>query len=175
MKEKKVKTTKWRAYSDLAWTEPIIAPPDEYVEGTDLFSKTIKEHSKIEAKTLLHLGCGAGGNDYIFKRHFEVTGVDISENMLEIARKLNPEVTYIYGDMRAIKLGESFDAVAIPDSIGYMTTVKDLRSVTTTAHNHLKPGGMLLIISNIAEQFRQNNFVYTGSHQTVMIAFLDFR
>ncbi|MFC1972548.1 class I SAM-dependent methyltransferase [Chloroflexota bacterium] len=109
--------TKWRAYSELAWTEPIIAPPEEYTEETEQYSKAIKEHSKIEVRTLFHLGCGAGGNDYTFKKHYNVTGVDISENMLEIARRLNPEVVYYHGDMRTIELGECFDAVAVPDSI----------------------------------------------------------
>jgi len=173
MKQSTVKTSKWRAYSDLAWTEPIIAPPEEYVEETELFIKAIKEHSKIEAKTLLHLGCGAGGNDYTFKRHFKVTGVDISEDMLDIARKLNPEVVYLYGDMRTIKLGGSFDAVSIPDSIGYMTTMKDLRRAIITAYKHLKPDGTLLIIANIAEQFKQNNFVYTGSKGDIEITIFE--
>lgn len=143
----------WPSYSELAWTEPIIAPPEEYEEETELFIKVIKEHSRIEPNTLLHLGCGAGGNDYTFKMHFKVTGVDISEGMLEIARKQNPEVTYIYDDMRSIELRECFDAVAIPDSIGYMTTLEDLRSAVLTAYMHLKPGGVLLIIASIAEQF----------------------
>jgi len=123
-----MKTTKWRGYSELAWTEPIIASPEEYVEETEQFSKVIKENSKVDPKTLLHLSCGAGGNEYTFKKHFKVTGVDISEGMLEIARNCNPEVLYLYGDMRTIKLGKCFDAIAIPDSIGYMTTVDDLRS-----------------------------------------------
>ena len=64
-------TTKWLAYDDLAWTEHIIAPPDEYAEETEPLVSTIKEHSVNEVKTLLHLGCGAGGNDYIFKRAFQ--------------------------------------------------------------------------------------------------------
>lgn len=173
MKRKIVKTTKWRMYTDLAWIESIITSPEEGVEETSLFSKAIKEYSKIKVKTLLHLGCGAGINDYTFKRHFKVTGVDISENMLEIARNLNPEVTYLYGDMRTIKLGESFDAVAIPDSIGHMTTVEDLQSAIITAYKHLKPGGVLLIMANIAEQFKQNNFVYTGSKGDVEITFFE--
>lgn len=164
-----MKKTKWRIYSDFAWTEHIIAPPEDYVEETDLFSKVIKEHSKIEARTLFHLGCGAGGNDHTFKGHFKVTGVDISEDMLEIARKLNPEVTYLYGDMRTIRLKECFDAVAIPDSIGHMTTVGDLRKAILTAYRHLKPGGMLLIVTLISEEFRENNFVYTGSKGDVEI------
>lgn len=173
MKRKSVKTTKWRMYGDLAWIESITTSPEEYVEETALFSKAIKEHSKIEIKTLLHLGCGAGINDYTFKRHFKVTGVDISENMLENARKLNPEVVYLHGDMRTIKLGESFDAVAIPDSIGYMTTLKDLRRAIITAYKHLKPGGVLLIMANIAEQFKQNNFVYTGFKGDVEITLFE--
>jgi len=52
---------KWLAYNELAWTEPIIAPPEEYAEETEQYIKVIKEHSKIEVKTLLHIGCGAGG------------------------------------------------------------------------------------------------------------------
>ena len=71
--------TKWLAYNELAWIDHIIAPPDEYAEETELLINAIKEHSVNEVKTLLHLGCGAGGNDYIFKRYYQVTGVDISE------------------------------------------------------------------------------------------------
>jgi len=161
--------TKWLAYSELAWTEPIIAPSDDYAKETELFSNVIKEQAKIEVKTLLHLGCGAGGNDYTFKKHFKVTGVDISENMLEIARRLNPEVVYCRGDMRSIELGECFDAVAVPDSIGYMTTENELRSAVITAQRHLKPGGVLLIVTCIAEEFSQNNFVYTGSRGDIEV------
>jgi SAM-dependent methyltransferase len=168
-----MRKTKWRMYSDFAWTEHIIAPPEDYVEETNLFSKVIKEHSKIEARTLLHLGCGAGGHDYTFKRHFKVTGVDISKDMLEIAEKLNPEVTYLYGDMRTIKLKECFDAVAIPDSIGHMTTVGDLRKAILTACRHLKPGGVLLIVTLISEDFRENNFVYTGSKGDVEVTIFE--
>lgn len=160
---------KWRAYSDLAWTEPIIAPPDEYAEETGLFVNAIREHSASEVKTLLHLGCGAGGNDYIFKKHFEVTGVDISQNMLEIARRLNPEVAYFHGDMRTIELDGCFDAVAIPDSIAYMVMEEDLQSALVTVQKHLKPGGVLLTVASTAEQFSQNNFIYTGTRGDIEI------
>ena len=57
-------------YSDLAWTEPIVAPPEKYIEETNLYSKVIKKYSKNKVKTLLHFGCGAGFNDYTFKKHF---------------------------------------------------------------------------------------------------------
>ncbi|MDI6815631.1 MAG: class I SAM-dependent methyltransferase [Actinomycetota bacterium] len=164
-----METPKWRSYAELAWTEPIITPPENYVEETDLLAELVKGHSKIAVRKVLHLGCGAGGNDYVFKRHFDVTGVDIAEGMLEIAKQLNPEVTYRHGDMRTIELGESFDAVVIPDSIGHLTTVEDLRAAIMTSRNHLNPGGVLLITANLANDFTANNFVYTGSRGDIEI------
>jgi 2-polyprenyl-3-methyl-5-hydroxy-6-metoxy-1,4-benzoquinol methylase len=132
-------------------------------EETELFVNAVKEGSKIETKTLLHLGCGAGGHDFTFKKHFMVTGIDISEEMLEIAKEVNPEIDYICDDMRTVNLKESFDAVAVPDSIMHMITLEDIKKTVTTASQHLKPGGVLLIVAHIKEEFRDNNFVYTGA------------
>jgi ubiquinone/menaquinone biosynthesis C-methylase UbiE len=83
--------TKWLAYDTLAWTDAIISPPEDYAEETELLIQALKKHSTGEIKTILHLGYGAGGNDYIFNKHFKVTGIDISPGMLDIARKTNPE------------------------------------------------------------------------------------
>ncbi len=165
--------TNWLAYNDLAWTDQIISGPDDYAEETELLVKAIKEHASCEIKTLLHLGCGAGFNDNIFKRHFKVTGVDISHGMLDVARKVNPEIIYHHGDMRTIELGECFDVVIIPDSIDYMRTEDELFSVMLTANKHLKPGGMLLIVAHPAERFSQNNFVYSGSNKDVEITLFE--
>ena len=133
-----------RLYSDLAWMWPIVSPAEDYVEETEFLAKLIKENSKIEVETLLHLGCGGGHNDYTFKKHFKVTGVDIRENMLKLARKLNSEVTYYHGDMCDMKLRGCFDAVTILDSINYLRTVEDIYRAFATAHQHLRPGGVFL-------------------------------
>ena len=113
----------YQAYGDLAWTETI----EKYIEETEPLCTILKEQSSIEVRTLLHLGCGAGGNDYTFKQHYSVTGVDISDDMLKIARDINPGVRYIQGDMRNVKLMKHFDAIVIPDSIDYMVTIDETR------------------------------------------------
>jgi SAM-dependent methyltransferase len=136
----------------------------------------IRHFSKIKPKTLLYLGCGAGIkgiNDYTFKKYFKVTGVDISNGMLKIDRELNAEVKYIHGDMREIRLKTLFDAVAIPDSIGYMAAVKDLRKAINTAYRHLNTGGLLLIIARIRDNFKENNFLYTGSKKDTRITIFE--
>jgi len=103
------------------------------------------------------LGCGGGHNDYTLKRHFKVTGVDVSESMLALARGLNPEVEYLVGDMRDLRLERTFDAVMIADSIDYMLTVEDLRAAFATAHAHLNPGGVFVTYAEeTSESFRQN-------------------
>ena len=93
--------------------------------------------------------------------------------MLKIAKKLNPEVKYIHGDMREIRLKLRFDAVAIPDSIGYMTTVKDLYKAINTAYRHLNAGGILLIVAHMRDNFKENNFVYTGSKKDIKITIFE--
>jgi len=168
-----MKKTKWRLYRDFAWIEHIVGPPEDYIEESEFFSKVIKENAKIGTKTLLHFGCGAGGHDYTFKEHFKVTGVDISDEMLKIARELNPEITYLNGDMRAIELDERFDAVAIPDSIGHMTTIEDLQKAILTADMHLSPGGILLIVTAVKEDFRENNFIYIGSKEDTEVTLFE--
>ncbi|MDW7680353.1 MAG: methyltransferase domain-containing protein [bacterium] len=164
---------KWLCYNDLAWTESIITSPADYADLTDYYTHIIKEISGIKAKTLLHLGCGAGSNDYTFKKYFKVTGVDISEGMLELARKINPDVTYLYGDMRSVDLGERFDIVAIPESIDYMETLPELQSTIAAACKHLNPGGVLLIVAKTREEFRENNFCYTGAKEGVEVTIFE--
>ena len=56
LSEKKMQK-KWRSYSSLAWTEPIVGPPEDYREETELFTETIIKNSKVKPKTLL----GGGG------------------------------------------------------------------------------------------------------------------
>jgi SAM-dependent methyltransferase len=133
-----------RLYGDLSWTWPIISPVPDYVEEAEFFARAILEHSRRETRTLLDLGCGGGHLDHALKKHFAIAAVDVSEAMLDLARRLNPEIEYHWGDMRTVHLGRRFDAVIIHDSINYMITRDDLRAAFLTAYEHLEPEGLLV-------------------------------
>lgn len=154
---------------------PIISPPEHYVDEAEAAQTIIREHSKIPPKTLLHLGCGGGHLDLTLKEHFEVTGVDVSESMLILARRPNPGITYIRGDMRAIRLDRMFDAVTIFDSIDYMLTTADLKAAFATAFAHLRPGGVFLTYAEeTAKRFQQNRTrSTTRSRSDVDITFVE--
>jgi SAM-dependent methyltransferase len=164
-----------RLYHDLSWIWPIVSPPEDYVEETEFFSRIIKEKSTIDVKTLLHLGCGGGRNDYIFKKHFDVTGVDISDEMLRMANELNPDADYINGDMRSIRLGRTFDCVTALDSVNYMKTEEELSQLFRTAYEHLNPGGVFLtFVEENRERFKQNRTISsTHSQGDTQITFVE--
>jgi len=152
-------------YDDLVWTWPIISPKQDYIPEVAEIRKQIESHSRIKIKTLLHLGCGGGHLDYSFKKYYDVTSVDISKEMLGLAKKLNPEVKYIIGDMRTVRLNQTFDAVVIADSIDYMQTKKDLSAVFMNAYKHLKPGGVFYTYAEeTKERFKQNH-IHTTYHK----------
>ena len=75
-----------------------------------------------------------------------LTLVDLSADMLEMSRRLNPGCAHHQGDMRTLRLGRTFDAVFVHDAVAYMTTEADLRQVTETAFAHCRPGGIALFV-----------------------------
>jgi len=162
-----------RMYTDLAWTWPIVSALHNYDEESELFADRIREGARGEAATLLHLGCGGGHNDHYLRRHFAVTGVDLSPEMVANARRLNPEVEYLVGDMRTLRLGRTFDAVAILDSIMYMRTEEELAMAFATAWEHLRPGGVLLTYAEITtetfEEGRVSHHAGSGGDVSVVL------
>jgi SAM-dependent methyltransferase len=163
-----------RLYNDLAWTWPIISPPEHYIEESERIKKVIRKFSTIPVKTLLNLGCGGGHVDWVLKKYFTITGVDISDKILQLAQQLNPEVTYLKGDMRHTKLHTKFDAVLIHDSINYMLTEKDLQAAFTTGYNHLQSGGVFVTFAEEHGRIEQNKIHYTICKKgTIEITFIE--
>ena len=164
-----------RLYGGLAWLWPILSDPTHYRHEAAAFRDAIRAHTSIPTTTLLDLGCGGGHNDLYLKQDFQVTGVDLSPGMLGHACRLNPEATYVQGDLRTVRLGTAFDAVIIADAIDYMLTEADLAAAFATAHAHLRPGGVFCTYAeHTRERFTQNqNKCWTGSREGVEVTFLE--
>lgn len=152
-----------RLYTDLAWLWPLWGnAATEYAHYCRHVAGLIRQHALRLACTLLDMGCGGGKNVLNLKGQFMVTGVDLSPAMLAQAKELNPECTFIQGDMRTFRLGSTFDAVLMDDAISHMTCLEDFRAAFHTAHAHLAPGGVLVTTPDVTlETFRQNRTIVT--------------
>ncbi|HOQ41346.1 MAG TPA: class I SAM-dependent methyltransferase [Smithellaceae bacterium] len=146
-------------YYDLLYKDKDYEGEAEYVAG-------LIRHYNPDARSVLELGAGTGIHAmHLANRGYEVTGVEISADMLEIARsksgdqshtKTNGHVytqsfswsgkpVFLQGDIRNVRLAQTYDAViALFHVISYQTTNEDVISAFKTARNHLKPGGIFI-------------------------------
>lgn len=142
-------------YHELAYLWPVISPPEDYAEEAGYWRQAIRARLGEGRHRILELGVGGGHNLSHLTADFEAAAVDLSPRMLELSRRLNPEVEHHLGDMREVRLGRVFDAVLVHDAISYMQTESDLRAVFATARAHLRPGGLLLAAPDlVSDTFR---------------------
>jgi SAM-dependent methyltransferase len=134
-----------RFYGELAAWWPLISPPEDYEEEAAEVSSLLAS-SSVPVREVLELGSGGGHNAHHLKATFELTLVDLSDEMIDVSRRLNPECRHEQGDMRSVRLGRSFDAVFVHDAIDYMVTEDDLRRAIETAYAHCRPGGVAVFI-----------------------------
>ncbi len=150
-------------YTKYADWWPLLSSPEEYAEEAKVYTQILLSHCSNKPRTLLELGSGGGHNAVHMKSTFNITMVDISNDMLNMSRKLNPECMHIQGDMRTVDLNTQFDAVFIHDAISHMVSKDDLRSSIETAYRHCRAGGAALFCP---DHTRENFESTTGTGGT---------
>src|SRR5918998_228728 len=80
------------------------------------------------AETLLDVACGTGKHLENLRDQYQVEGLDLNPEMLEIARRRCPDVSFHQGDMANFNLGRTFDVVTcLFSAIGYVKTLDNLQ------------------------------------------------
>ncbi len=103
-------------------------------------------------ESVLELGCGGGNNAVHLKKQCRMTLSDISAAMLAVSRDANPECEHVEGDMRAMRLDQTFDAVFVHDAVMYMRSEDDLRRAMMTAFVHCQPGGVTMFVPDSTQE-----------------------
>jgi len=137
----------------------------DYAAEAEYVSALVKKQLPA-ARSLLDLGCGTGQHDLLLARKgYEITGVDLSEGMLTVARSQlgaldsrplsgsvpdqhplqSLSLNFHQGDIRTVRLDRTFDAViALFHVMSYQITNDDLRAAFSTVRTHLNPGGVFI-------------------------------
>ena len=108
----------------------------------------------IQPESILDLACGEGTfATEAAQLGFEVTGIDVSSEMIEIAREnaddAGVEVTFIEQDMRSLVLDETFDLVTSWfDSMNYITDRSDFKKTLENVQSLLGQDGFFVFDMN---------------------------
>lgn len=106
----------------------------------------IETHKQSSGRQLLDVACGTGAHARLLATWYEVQGLDVDEQMLEVARRRCPGMPLHLADMRSFDLGQTFDAVlCLFSSIGYARNPQGLEDAIGRMTVHLRPGGVLLV------------------------------
>lgn len=121
----------------------------DQIMDQDLYERWLKfsqRHFSSSTKTILELASGSGELALRFeKAGYEVTGLDISEEMLTLARKKSMKSEFFKGDMRDFDLVKKFDAITCySDSLCYLANLEELSNTFQTVYRHLNDGGCFI-------------------------------
>jgi len=129
----------------------------DYSVWADFIEKIIKKHYNVgKPQLVLDLASGTGKMTIeLARRGYDMTGVDYSVEMLDIARTaadnegLSDRMLWLCQDMCDFELYGTVDVtVSCLDSINHLTDKKSLERCFSLVHNYLIPDGLFIFDVN---------------------------
>lgn len=112
-----------------------------------VYNTWLEEVGDVKGKRVLDLACGSGiSSREIANRGAEVTGVDISESMLDEAKRIEKQnplgIKYLFGDVSILTTysAEKFDMATAAFLLHYADSVDVLQKMITNISHNLKDG-----------------------------------
>ena len=121
-----------------------------YDAWTEYLTGLLTEYGVVTGSLLCELGCGTGTmTRRLAEAGYDMIGIDLSEEMLDIARYDHPEceedILYLNQDMREFELyGTVAAVISLCDSMNYLTSEEDLLRVFKLVNNYLDPSGYFI-------------------------------
>ena len=116
------------------------------VRREDVIDTILSGAQVREGVDVLDVACGTGVliGDYLARGARSVTGIDISPEMVSIARKKYPQpnVTFFCADVETAKIDRKFDCVMVYNAFPHFA---DPARLIGTLAGLLKPGGTLTV------------------------------
>lgn len=148
------------AYTGFAAVYDMFMDNIPYGEWCTYLEGILKEYG-VEDGLVLDLGCGTGKLTRLLAMDgYDMIGVDISEDMLEIAMEHQAEeggeILYLLQDMREFELyGTVRAVVSICDSMNYLMEYEDLVQVFSLVNNYLDPKGIFVFDLNTPYKYQE--------------------
>lgn len=110
-----------------------------------------------KAKNVLELACGTGSVLKHLSRHYDVWGLDLSKQMLSIARKKVPQARLSRRNMVTFHLRQRFDVICcVYDSINHVASFPQWKRLFANVHRHLSDGGAFIFDINTQKKLNRH-------------------
>lgn len=142
MSENKVNTHKEDEINKQYWSNE---EPGKILAGVYLPGPELIDLMQVKS-TVLDVGCGSGKvSEFLYKKDYIVTGIDINKKALEENKKRNSDISYIEADItkRLPFSDSSFDAITIPYVFVSIIDKEEAQKAATELVRVLKVGGVL--------------------------------
>lgn len=119
-------------------------------DAKKLLNLVLPQTGLSPSSNVLDLACGAGRHAILLAElGFHVTGLDLAENLLAVARKdaenKSLKIDFSRGDMRYFHFPKPFQGIFnLFTSFGYFDDDRENFSVFKTVADHLEPGGVFV-------------------------------
>ena len=128
-------------------------------------------HPNESFKKNLDLCCGTGSLcNFLMENGIESKGVDLSEEMLEIALKNYPDIEFVHCNIIDYKDHEKYDFItSTDDALNHIIEIDDLKKSFQNANNLLRKDGLFIFdISNFNQvSFKRREKFSEGSKKLV--------
>ncbi len=147
------------AYHALADSYDRLTNDVDYGATVDFYWQILSREG-LEPRTAVDLACGTGSVTVLLaEKGLQVTGVDMSEDMLCIAAQkadgLKNRPVFVYQKLQQLHLPRGVDlAVCALDSMDYVTDPDDCREAIARVYKVLNPGGCFIFDVNTPEKLR---------------------
>ena len=146
-----------KEYFDFAYVYDKLTENVNYTHLADYIEEIFKKYLKEKPQLVLDLACGTGSiTNILSDRGYDMTGVDSSCDMLNVAMEKRGErnILYLNQDASDFELYGTVDAiVCLLDSINYITDEESLDGLFWGADNYLNPGGLFIFDVNTLHKF----------------------
>ncbi len=143
-------------YSELASYYDKIYWWKDYAQEVDFLLKVLRRYG-VRGKRILEVACGTGNHTKLLAATgYRVTGVDVSDDMLAIARrKVGGRATFVRGEMR--NLGQvvegTYDAaICLFSAISYNLSMSDLKRTLQGLFDHTRKGGVTVFDTHFTKK-----------------------
>ncbi|MFF0339364.1 class I SAM-dependent methyltransferase [Kribbella sp. NPDC004875] len=148
----------------VSYAELVVDGADWEGEAFDLLAKLIPDGP------VLDVGCGPGRTTGLLAElDLQVTGIDLSPGMIEVARRDHPELDFRVGSMTALDLRDG----SMAGVVSWWSIIHLPRDVVPQAfaefHRVLAPSGVLLMGFHVGEQTTHKTSGYGGHPMNVHV------